>query len=128
VTLPDIQMQLREDIVMKPVAIAVLGIVVGLWALPSLAADAASQRIVVAQAAVADSAMTDGEVKKVDKDAGKLTIKHGPLTNLDMPGMTMVFRVKDPAMLDQVKEGDKIRFIADRVNGAITVVELKSVK
>jgi Cu/Ag efflux protein CusF len=72
--------------------------------------------------------MTDGEVKKVDKDAGKLTIKHGPLTNLDMPGMTMVFRVKDPAMLDQVKEGDKIRFVADRVNGAITVVELKAVK
>ena len=72
--------------------------------------------------------MTDGEVKKVDKDAGKLTIKHGPLTNLDMPGMTMVFRVKDPAMLDQVKEGDKIRFVADRVNGAITVVELKPVK
>lgn len=72
--------------------------------------------------------MTDGEVKKVDKDAAKLTIKHGPLTNLDMAGMTMVFRVKDPAMLDQVKEGDKIRFVADRVNGAITVVEMKPVQ
>jgi Cu(I)/Ag(I) efflux system periplasmic protein CusF len=72
--------------------------------------------------------MTDGEVKKVDKDAGKLTITHGPLTNLDMPGMTMAFRVKDPAMLDQVKEGDKIRFVADRVSGAIIVVELKPVK
>jgi len=113
---------------MKNIAIAVVGIAVWLWALPSLAADAASQPIVVAQTAVADSAMTDGEVKKVDRDAGKVTIKHGPLTNLDMPGMTMVFRVKDPAMLDQVKEGDKIRFVADRVNGAITVVELKLVK
>ena len=112
---------------MKNIAIAVVGIVGELWALPSLAADA-SQPIVVAQTAVTDSAMTDGEVKKVDKDAGKLTIKHGPLTNLDMPGMIMVFRVKDPAMLDQVKEGDKIRFVADRVNGAITVVELKPVK
>jgi Cu(I)/Ag(I) efflux system periplasmic protein CusF len=113
---------------MKNIAIAVVGIVLGLWALPSLAADAASEPIVVAQTGVANSAMTDGEVKKVDKDAGKLTIKHGPLTNLDMPGMTMVFRVKDPAMLDQVKEGDKIRFVADRVDGAITVVELKPVK
>jgi Cu(I)/Ag(I) efflux system periplasmic protein CusF len=113
---------------MKPISFGVLGIVVGLWAVPSLAADAASPPIVVAQTGAADSTMTDGEVKKVDKDAGKLTIKHGPLTNLDMPGMTMVFRVKDPAMLDQVKEGDKIRFVADRVNGAITVVELKPVK
>jgi Cu(I)/Ag(I) efflux system periplasmic protein CusF len=110
---------------LKTVAIAVLGIVVGLWTLASLAADVASQPIVVAQTGVA---MTDGEVKKVDKEAGKLTIKHGPLTNLDMPGMTMVFRVKDPAMLDQVKEEDKIRFVADRVNGAITVVELAPVK
>jgi Cu/Ag efflux protein CusF len=113
---------------MKSISIAVLGIVVGLSAFPSLAADTASQVIVVAQTGVADSAMADGEVKKVDKDAGKLTIKHGPLINLDMPGMTMVFRVKDPAMLDQVKEGDKIRFVADRVNGAITVVEMKPVK
>ena len=122
------QLQFPKGIFMKNIAIAVVGIVVWLSAFPSLAADAASQPAVVAQTGVADSAMTDGEVKKVDKDAGKLTIKHGPLTNLDMPGMTMVFRVKDPAMLDQVKEGDKIRFVADRVNGAITVVELKPVK
>jgi Cu(I)/Ag(I) efflux system periplasmic protein CusF len=69
--------------------------------------------------------MSEGEVRKVDKDGGKLTIKHGPLANLDMPGMTMVFRVKDPAMLNQVKEGDKIKFVADRVNGAITVIQLE---
>ena len=113
---------------MNNIAVALLGIGVGLWAFPALSADVPSRPIVVAQAAMPDSAMADGEVKKVDKDAGKLTIKHGPLTNLDMPGMTMVFRVKDPAMLDQVKEGDKIRFVADRVNGAITVVELKPAK
>lgn len=69
--------------------------------------------------------LTDAEVKKVDKDAGKLTLKHGPLTNLGMPAMTMVFRVKDPAMLEQVKKGDKIRFAADNVNGAMTVVRLE---
>ena len=51
-----------------------------------------------------------GEVRRVDKEAGKVTIKHGPLTNLDMPAMTMVIRVKDPAMLDQMKAGDKIHF------------------
>lgn len=65
-----------------------------------------------------------GEVKKVDKDAGKMTIKHAPLDNLNMPAMTMVFRVKDAAMLEKVKTGDKINFAAERANGAITVTQL----
>jgi len=69
--------------------------------------------------------MSEGEVRKVDKSAGKVTIKHGPLANLDMPSMTMVFRVKDPAMLDQVKEGDKIKFSADKIDGALTVTEMQ---
>ena len=69
--------------------------------------------------------MTAGEIRKVDKEQGKLTIRHEPLTNLDMPAMTMVFRVKDPAMLDRVKEGDKVRFVAERVDGSITVVDLQ---
>lgn len=68
--------------------------------------------------------MTDGEVKKVDKEAGKITLRHGELKNLGMGAMTMVFRVKDPAMLAQVKTGDKVKFVAERVNGAITVVQL----
>ncbi|HAN55387.1 MAG TPA: RND transporter [Betaproteobacteria bacterium] len=71
--------------------------------------------------------LIDGEVKKVDKDAGKLTIKHGPITNLGMPAMTMVFRVKDAAMLDQVKSGDAIRFSADTVRGTLTVMRLERV-
>jgi Cu(I)/Ag(I) efflux system protein CusF len=74
------------------------------------------------------NAMTAGEVRKVDKEQGKLTIRHEPLTNLEMPAMTMVFRVKDPAMLDQVKEGDKIRFVAERIDGAITIVEWEPAK
>lgn len=71
--------------------------------------------------------MVDGQVKKIDKAAGKVTLAHGPLVNLgmDMP-MTMVFRVKDAAWLNQLKEGDKIRFQADNVNGAITVVHLEA--
>ena len=74
-----------------------------------------------------NTAFSDGEVRKVDKDAGKITLKHGPIANLDMPAMSMVFRAKDPAMLDQVKEGDRIRFKADKIQGAITLTEIRPV-
>lgn len=74
----------------------------------------------------AASAMTDGEIRKVDKEAGKLTIKHGELKNLGMMPMVMVFKVQDKAMLDQVKAGDKVRFAADKVEGAITVTALEA--
>jgi Cu/Ag efflux protein CusF len=69
--------------------------------------------------------MTDGEVRKVDKEAGKVTLRHGPLKNLDMPAMTMVFRVADPKMLDTLKQGDKVKFVADKVNGAFTVTAIE---
>lgn len=69
--------------------------------------------------------LSAGEVKKVDKDTGTLTIEHGPLVNLKMPGMTMVFDVADPSMLRQVKVGDQIRFRAEDVNGALTVTKLE---
>lgn len=72
------------------------------------------------------NALADGEVKKVDKETGKLTVQHGPLANLNMPGMTMAFKVQDPAMLDQVKVGDKIRLRVERVNGAFTVTKLEA--
>ena len=72
-----------------------------------------------------EGGMVDGVVKKVDKAGGKVTVAHGPLTNLNMPAMTMVFRVKDAAWLDQVKAGDKVRFMADQINGAMTVVHLE---
>jgi Cu(I)/Ag(I) efflux system protein CusF len=69
--------------------------------------------------------LSDGEVRKVDKEAKKITIKHGPLANLDMPPMTMVFQVKDPAMLDQVKAGDKVKFQAEKMGGAYTVTKIE---
>lgn len=72
--------------------------------------------------------LTPGEVKKIDKEASKITIKHGPLTNLGMPAMTMVFRIKDAAMLDQVKVGDKINFYAEKLDGGITVTRLEAAK
>ena len=70
----------------------------------------------------------EGEVRKVDKDAQKITIRHGPLAKLDMPAMTMVFRVKDPALLDQVKAGDKVKFDAEKVGGAFTVTRIEPAK
>jgi len=66
-----------------------------------------------------------GTVQKVDEAAGKITINHGPIKNLEMEAMTMVFRAQDPAMLKQVKPGDKVKFTADRVNGQITVTSIK---
>jgi Cu(I)/Ag(I) efflux system protein CusF len=91
---------------------------------PALAQPAMTDR--AQQATVADSA--DGEIKKVDKASGKLTIKHGELKNLGMGAMTMVFRAKDPAMLDKVKAGDKVRFTAENVNGALTVTAIDVAK
>jgi Cu/Ag efflux protein CusF len=80
--------------------------------------------------AFAQEAMVRGEVRKIDDGAGKITLKHGPIKKLDMDenGMTMVFRVQDPAMLKQVKVGDKVQFEADRVNGQITVTKIQKAK
>lgn len=68
---------------------------------------------------------TDAEVRKVDKSAGKITLKHGEIKNLEMPPMTMVFRVKDKAWLDQVVAGDKVKFDADKIDGQYVVTALK---
>ena len=73
----------------------------------------------------AQGGMSHGEIRKIDTANGKLTIKHGPLDNLGMGAMTMVFAVKDPAMLSQVKVGDQIDFVADRVDGTLTVAKLQ---
>jgi Cu(I)/Ag(I) efflux system protein CusF len=75
-----------------------------------------------------EAAMVDGVIKKIDKAAGKVTVSHGPLTNLNMPAMTMVFRVKDAAWLDQMQTGGKIRFVADTINGSLTIVRFESSK
>ena len=72
--------------------------------------------------------MAEGEVRKIDKEAKKITIKHGAIKNLDMPGMTMVFQVKDPAMLNKIKTGDKVRFSAEKAGGAIVVTEIQPIK
>ena len=78
--------------------------------------------------ATAATDMTEGEIRKVDMANKKITIKHGEIKNLEMPGMTMVFQVKDPAMLDKVKAGDKIRFKAEKTGGAIVVTDIQPTK
>lgn len=72
--------------------------------------------------------MVDGEVRKVDKDARKITLRHSEIKQLEMPAMTMVFRVKDPAILDRVKVGDKVRFKAEGSGGVFTVTEIETAK
>jgi Cu/Ag efflux protein CusF len=69
--------------------------------------------------------LVSGTVKKIDAEQGKLTLDHGPIKNLDMDGMTMVFKAADPAMLKTIKAGDKVKFTAERVNGQLTVTKIQ---
>lgn len=78
--------------------------------------------------AMTSASMTDGEVRKIDKDAGKITIKHGDIKHLEMPGMTMVFIAKDKALLDKAQVGDKIRFMVVSENGKMVVTAIEPAK
>lgn len=69
--------------------------------------------------------LTDGEVRKIDKEAGKLTLRHGEIKHLDMPPMTMVFVARDKSLLDKVKVGDQVRFMAVHENGQLMVTDLQ---
>jgi Cu(I)/Ag(I) efflux system periplasmic protein CusF len=83
----------------------------------------------LAASAFAQAALTDAEVRKVDKSTGKITLKHGEIANLDMPPMTMVFPVRDKALLDKVKAGDKVRFAAEKdAAGEIVVTAIEARK
>jgi Cu/Ag efflux protein CusF len=92
-----------------------------------LASFTASAQASAAGAPAATADMTEGEVRKIDMEAGKVTLKHGEIKNLDMPGMTMVFVVKDKAMLDKLKTGDKVKFKAVNDAGKFTVTDLQVV-
>ena len=84
-------------------------------------ADHAAHHLTTNSAATPAVAWTQGEVRKVDTAEGKVTLRHGRIENLDMPGMTMVFQATDPKLLNGLKEGDKVRFLAGLANGALTV-------
>jgi Cu(I)/Ag(I) efflux system protein CusF len=98
--------------------------------LNKLAAAALALFVFASSAALAQDETVKGVVKKIDAGAGKITLTSGPIKSLDMDedNMTMVFRVKDPAMLKQVKVGDKVQFEAGRVNGEIAVTSLQKSK
>jgi Cu/Ag efflux protein CusF len=72
--------------------------------------------------------LSEGTVKKVDKVKGRITLAHGPLLNLDMPGMTMTFAVVKPAVIGKLKEGDKVRFLAEDKNGDLIITRLEAAK
>ncbi len=95
-----------------------------------LAAAIVTLSILAPTAVFAQDAMVNGEVKKVDEAAKKITLKHGPIKNLGMDedGMTMVFKVQDPAMLKQVKAGDKVQFVAERGNDGIAITKIQKSK
>ena len=72
-----------------------------------------------------NDAMTDGEIRKIDKDNKKITMKHSEIKSLDMPAMTMVFKVKDSSMLDKLSAGDKVKFKAVQADGGLVITELE---
>lgn len=85
--------------------------------------------LLAASAAAQADEIVKGEVRKIDASAGKITLRHGPIKKFDMDeGMTMVFRVADPAMLDKVKVGDRVNFETDKVNGQFTVTKIDKVR
>ena len=92
------------------------------------ASDAQTAPLSATAAPGVSAKLASGEVRKIDTEQGKLTIKHGVIENLQMPGMTMVFKAADPAMLQKLQVGDKIEFAAEKTNGAIVVTTVQAVK
>jgi Cu/Ag efflux protein CusF len=116
---------------MKTILTASIAALIGLLPLSALSAgehDAHAGHMAPAAKTASEWPMSEGTIKKVDKAAGKVTVTHGPLTNLNMPAMTMVFRLKEAAWLDQMQAGGKIRFMADTVNNTLTIVRFEAVK
>jgi len=84
----------------------------------------ASAALLVLSVAASAQAVVTGEVKKVDKPAGRLTVKHGEIKAFDMPGLTGSYKVQDAAMLDKVQAGDHVQFNLDRINNQYTITRI----
>jgi Cu(I)/Ag(I) efflux system periplasmic protein CusF len=97
-----------------------------LWVLPSTPFAQDANRDATKATTPSHADMTNAEVRKVDKDAKKITLKHEAIKNLDMPGMTMVFQVNDATLLDKTKVGDKVKFRVIKEGGAYLVTEIQS--
>ena len=109
------------------IAVSIIG---AAWAFQADAADSHMHPATKAAkpAAAANTDWTEGEVRGIDKAAGKITLKHGAMPKFDMPPMTMAYHVKDKAMLDHLKPGDKVKFDVDAVGGTFTVLRLEKLK
>lgn len=88
----------------------------------------AAAALIFLMPSLALAAPVEGQVTKINEAQAKITLKHGPITNLEMDGMTMVFAVADPTVLKTVKVGDKVKFEADRINGRLTVTKIEKAK
>mgnify|MGYP001003463767 CR=1 FL=1 len=116
---------------LKSRVIATTLIATGVWATSSIAQTSVDQsKPTAAQTTTSAVAkeMSDGEVRKIDKDSKKITLKHGAIKNLDMPGMTMVFQVKDASLLDKLEVGNRVKFNAENLGGSIVVTALQPTK
>ena len=111
---------------MKTITIAALLVALSAPALAQQKAEDHSAHHPATAASAAD--MTEGEIRKVDKYAKKLTIKHGEIKNLDMPPMTMVFQVRDASVLDTLKAGDKVRFVVQKSDTGFVVTDIQAGK
>lgn len=116
------RLKLFERIIMKSLFLPALLTMALLAALPASAQNAASNQTTAADALPKVS----GEIRKVDPDTGKITIRHAEIPNLEMPNMTMLFRVAEPAMLTQFKAGDKVMFSAQKIDGALVVTRMEA--
>ena len=105
----------------------VLFLAAALVLVPGAQAQSAAAGSATAKASVA-AEFTEGEVRKVDKEGKKITLKHGEIKSLGMPPMAMVFQVSDPSFLDKVKAGDKVRFKAAHQSGKYVVTEIQLAK
>ena len=117
--------------ILKSLALTTALIVTGTWITSATAQTSVDQ--IKAPTGQSDTRattrdMSDGEIRKIDKDSKKVTLKHGAIKNLDMPGMTMVFQVKDASLLDKLEVGSKVKFSAENRDGAIVVTALVAVK
>lgn len=81
-----------------------------------------------ASSSAASTKLTDGEIRKIDMSTRMLTLQHGPIENLGMPAMTMAFKVTEPNSLSKFKEGDKVRFRAERMKGAVLVTRIEAAR
>lgn len=112
---------------MKAIATAIAALAAGAT-LPAAAQTHHSHATAAAVAQADAASLADAEVRRVDRDAGKITLKHGYIKSLDMPPMTMVFQVADKALLDKVKPGDKVKFAAVEKAGAYVVTSIDVAK